>query len=125
MRAAITWRRRPQTHDKVSVRANGRRDDASLQIDVDDLTGRLDTRPERLHSLTTVTARYVCDIPRSQSRVLAQSPQFWHGPRQKAVGGGIVQAPSFRFDGRSDRQRKRFFCLQSEQVWKLDLLYDT
>ena len=92
--------------DQVSVRANGRRDDARLQIEVDDLSGRLNTCPERFHSLTAVTARYVRDVPGIQGRVLAQSSQVWHCPGQKAVGCGIVQAPRFCLNGRCDRQRK-------------------
>ena len=48
MRAAIPWHWRPKAQDQVSVRANGRRDDARLQIEVDDLSGRLDTYPDSL-----------------------------------------------------------------------------
>ena len=125
MRAAIAWRGRPQAHDKVSVRANGRRNDTSLQIDVYDLSVRLDTWPERLHPLATVTARYVRDVSRSQGGVLAQPRQVWHSPRQETVRCGIVQAPGLGLDGRRDRQCERSICLEAEQTWKFDFPYDT
>ena len=40
----------------------------------------------------------------------------WHGLERKTVGIGIVQAPSFGPDGRRDRQCKRSFSLQGEQL---------